>query len=143
MSHGYTRRMESPTHADELQPLTQALAAQPDLLLALVFGSLAAGTAGPDSDADVAILAQDALDARRQAGLIELIAQVTGRPVDLVDLREAGVLVQRSALGSGRLLFCRDQRAYELLVSRMITDSEDFLPLLERFYQARREAWIG
>lgn len=125
-----------------LQHLGDRLAAESDILLAIAFGSAAGGTSRPDSDLDLAVLGDAPLDARRRQELIRLVADVTGRPVDLVDLRTAGVPVLRSALHAGRKLVCRDRRVYEQLVSRMLVDTEDFLPYRERMLRERRAAWI-
>lgn len=71
-----------------------------------------------------------------------MVADVVGRPVDLVDLRDAGVAVMRAALRDGRVLVCRDRRDYEFLLSKMVTDAEDFLPGLERLQAERRKVWM-
>lgn len=132
------------TRADNtLEHITETLSAEPDIRLAYVFGSMAADSAGPASDLDVAVLADRPLDAARRAELIARLADRIGRPVDLVDLHAAGVMVLRSALCGGRRLVCRDRRAHEQLVNRMLTDTEDFLPYRERMLRQRRRAWTG
>ena len=132
-------------HAADLaiDKLAQRLAREPDLRVAIVFGSVAAGTAGFDSDVDVAVVMERRMRAERREALLQLIEQETGRPVDLVDLRDAGVAVMRAALAGGRVLVCRDPRDLDMLRSKMVTDAEDFLPGLERMLAERRRAWIG
>lgn len=124
-------------------PLAQRLAREPDLRVAIVFGSVAAGSAEFDSDVDVAVMMERRMGAERHKALLRLIEQETGRPVDLVDLRDAGVAVMRAALAGGRVLVCRDPRDMDMLRSKMVTDAEDFLPGLERMLAERRKAWIG
>jgi len=126
-----------------IDKLAQRLAREPDLRVAIVFGSVAAGTAGFDSDVDVAVVMERRMRAERREALLQLIEQETGRPVDLVDLRDAGVAVMRAALAGGRVLVCRDPRDLDMLRSKMVTDAEDFLPGLERMLAERRRAWIG
>ena len=87
----------------------------------------AARTATPESDLDAGVLCAHPLSADRRRALIHDLGQCTGRPVDLVDLRTAGVPVLREALRHGVCLFCRDRRAYDGLVSRLPVDTEDFL----------------
>lgn len=125
-----------------LQRLGDRLAGEPDIVLAIAFGSVTGGTSRTDSDLDLAVFGDAPLDARRRQELIRLVAEITGRPVDLVDLRTAGVPVMRSALHEGRKLVCRDRRVYEQLLSRMLADTEDFLPYRERMLRERRAAWI-
>lgn len=138
----YTARMNTATVQPVLQRLRDRLADEPDVVLAIAFGSAAAGTSRTDSDFDLAVLADAPLATGRRQELVRLVADVTGRPVDLVDLRAAGVPVLRSVLHEGRRLVCRDRRAYEQLVSRLLADTEDFLPYRERMLKERRAAWI-
>ncbi|TAL06181.1 MAG: nucleotidyltransferase domain-containing protein [Porticoccaceae bacterium] len=123
--------------------MARVLASDEDLRFAILFGSLATGHAGPDSDLDVAVFATGPLGAERKIALIARLAEITGRPVDLLDLRTAGVLVTREALTRGRLLFCRDRGAYRELAARTVIDAADFLPYVERLLRERRSAWIG
>lgn len=134
--------MNTVADPDTLQRLGDRLAAESDVVLAIAFGSAAGSTPRPDSDLDLAVFVDAPLDARRRQQLIRLVADVTGRPVDLVDLRAAGVPALRSALHEGRKLVCRDRRVYEQLLSRLLIDTEDFLPYRERMLRERRAAWI-
>lgn len=127
----------------ELASLRDALQDDPEVLLAYAFGSLADGRASRDSDADVAVLAARPLDAEHRRALIRSVAKVTGRPVDLVDLHEAGMPLLRIVLTEGRELFCRDRREKDRIVAKMLADVEDFLPLRRRMLRERRERWIG
>lgn len=108
--------------------VTAALGAEPDVVLAIVFGSVARGEAGFGSGADVAVLMRGPMTSERREALIRALAAVTGRPVDLIDLREAGVPRLRTILREGRTLVSRDRVARDRLVSRMLTDVE--VPLL-------------
>lgn len=125
-----------------LAALRDVLQDDPEVLLAYAFGSLAAGRASPDSDADVAVLAARPLDAEHRRALIRSVAEVTGRPVDLVDLQEAGIPLLRIVLTEGRELFCRDRREKDRVIAKMLADVEDFLPLRRRMLRERRERWI-
>ena len=139
----YTRPMENVALPADFDAIARVLASDEDLRFAILFGSLATGRAGPDSDLDVAVFATGPLDAERKIALIARLAEITGRPVDLLDLRTAGVLVTREALTRGRLLFCRDRSAYRELAARTVIDAADFLPYVERLLRERRSAWIG
>lgn len=128
----------------ELSRVQDFLAKQPDIMLAVVFGSMARGEAGPDSDLDLAIYSDPApLPARRKLALISELSKITGRPIDLVDLRSADVLIRREALTSGKRLFARNDHIHGDELSRMVMDAEDFLPYFKRSMQQRRERWIG
>jgi predicted nucleotidyltransferase len=126
-----------------IDDLAQRLGGEPDLRVAIVFGAVASGEAGFDSDVDVAVMMERRMSGERRLALLQLIEAATGRPVDLVDLRDAGVAVMRAALNEGRVLVCRDPRDLDMLRSKMVTDAEDFLPGLERLLAERRRSWIG
>lgn len=130
------------TRPEALERLADALAAERDVQVAIAFGSLARGEARFDSDVDVAVLTDRPLTSDRRAELMELVATVTGRSVDLIDLRAAGVPLLRTALREGRELVRKDQAAYGRLVARMVADAEDLVPLQQRLLKERRERWI-
>ena len=125
-----------------LEALASRLAAEPGIEFASVFGSVAEGTARRDSDVDVGVLADTSLDPQRRRDLMGALAEIAGRPVDLVDLREAGPVLLLSAL-KGKRLVGRGGRANAALLSRAWTDAADFLPVRERLLRHRRRAWIG
>jgi predicted nucleotidyltransferase len=142
-SLAYTIRAMKPLEPNsELMRVAEALSADPGLLLAVAFGSASRGRARPDSDIDIAVLAQGPLTSERREQTIRRIAEATGRPVDLVDLRNAGVAILRTILAEGRTLLCRDQRARERLITTMLADVEDFLPLRQQLIKERRDRWI-
>lgn len=119
------------------------LASQADIQLGIVFGSLAEDRARRDSDLDIALLANRPLGSERFTRLIESLAQLSGRPIDLVDLKTAGVPIARSAILGGKVIFSRSREVYPAQVTRVLIDSADFLPYRNRILKERRDAWIG
>lgn len=132
----YTGRM-----SPELAPVAKWLEAQPDIRLAVVFGSIAAGAARPDSDIDIAVRADRPLDAARKMALIEGISRLTHRPVDLVDLARIGEPLRGEVLKGQRLFGSDEDWAEQML--RHIYDNEDFVPYVQRLLAERRERWLG
>lgn len=130
------------TESQLLEQVASRLAADPSIEFASVFGSVAEGTARPDSDLDVAVLANAPLGSGQRRALVDMLAQTMGRPVDLIDLREAGPVLLMSAL-RGKRLVGRGGRANAELLSRAWTDAADFLPVRERLLKQRRTAWTG
>ena len=94
--------------AGTLDSVRDALLGQSDIELACVFGSFADGRQTPASDIDVAVAARAPIGAQRRLELIDAIASVTGRPVDLVDLHRAGPLVPTQALTKGKRIVIRE-----------------------------------
>lgn len=144
--------METPVRATDNLPMTlppstqsalrDAMLRVAHLRLALVFGSFARGKARADSDIDLAVLANRALESDEKIRLIESIAQVTGRAVDLVDLATAGHPLLGEVLRDGyRILGSADELAD--LATRAALDANDFLPLARRMLKQRRLAWTA
>ncbi len=129
----------APVEAKALQSALKEIA---NVRLAYVFGSMARGTADPQSDIDVAVLADHALHSMEKMNLTAAIARVTGRAVDLVDLRSAGQPLLGEILRDGvRLVGNADQHAD--LATRAALDANDFFPYVQRMLNTRRQAWIG
>lgn len=120
--------------------LNEVLRRFPQLQLAILFGSCAKGTATADSDLDLAVLAGQPLDAETRMRLIGDLAERLGRPVDLVDLHDAGEPLLGEVLKGRRIL--GDDAAYARLITRHLLDAADFLPYRERILAERRKRWI-
>lgn len=133
--------MGTDAHA-ALRQMTDLMSRQEDVDLAIVFGSVAADIAGRDSDVDVAVMTREPMTSARKQSLISAIATATGRPVDLVDLRTAGVHLTGVVLRTGKRIVCRQPRLWAELLARNLIDSADFLPYRERLMTERRETWI-
>lgn len=132
----YTWRMNT-----QLRQVAEWLQTQPDIRLAVGFGSVADGTARPDSDIDIAVRADKPLDAERKMALIEGISRLTGLTVDLVDLARIGEPLRGEVLKGQRLFGSDEDWAEQML--RHIYDNEDFVPYVRRLLAERRERWLG
>lgn len=124
----------------DLPRIHQALQAFPGLCQAIVFGSVATGSARHDSDIDIAVEGTHALSAQERTALIEAVAAATGRAVDLIDLKTAGEPLLGQILQHGHRLLGSNAQ-YAELVRRHVFDTEDFLPYVERMLRERRQAW--
>ena len=124
------------------EQVTAVLANHPDIQLAIVFGSVARGSARHDSDVDVAIQGSKPMDAEKKLQLIGELAAATGRPVDLVDLHTAGEPLLGQILKHGRMIRGNATDKARLM-QRHVYAMEDFMPYVERTLAERRRAWIG
>lgn len=68
------------------QDIKALVSGLPSVRLALLFGSFGRGEGRSDSDLDLAIAAIYPLTAEEKTVLIENLAVISGRPVDLIDL---------------------------------------------------------
>lgn len=122
--------------------LREVLSDFPQLKLAILFGSLASGTANVQSDLDLAVIAEKPLQAEEKIQIIEALAMAIGRPIDLVDVHAAPEPLLGQVLTYGRRIVGSDQ-AYARLVYRHLIEQADFVPLQNRILTERRMAWIG
>ena len=110
--------------------------------LALLFGSLAKGTAHYESDVDLAVGADHPLDVHETINLISDLAEVTGRPVDLIDLSTVGEPLLGQIIAGGRRIV-GSNTLFAQLVLKHLYNIEDFVPYQRRILKERRKAWIG
>jgi uncharacterized protein len=132
---------EIPTAHSE--PIARLLARYPAIKLGILFGSLAEGHATLASDLDLGVAAAEPLDTAMKTALIEALAEISGRPVDLVDLRVVSGPILQHVLTQGKLIYCIDRTLYAVLIRTMLFNQSDMMPYYDRILAERREAWIG
>ncbi|WP_020564580.1 type VII toxin-antitoxin system MntA family adenylyltransferase antitoxin [Methylosarcina fibrata] len=92
--------------------IVECLQARLDNLLAVyAFGSRVQGTAGPESDLDLAVLVAGYADPLALWALAGDLADMAGCPVDLVDLRAASTVMQYQIITQGQRWWASDAQA--------------------------------
>jgi len=110
--------------------------------LAIVFGSVATGKADFDSDLDLAVDFGRPMEQHEKIQLISELAEVLGRPVDLIDLRTAGLPLLKQILAKGKRIL-GNNAGYALTLYKYLIDQADFMPYRNRILRERREKWLG
>ncbi|MCC6216192.1 MAG: nucleotidyltransferase domain-containing protein [Polyangiaceae bacterium] len=124
---------------DEERRRATPIAEDVGLELVVLFGSLAAGTARPDSDADLAVRAADRLTWERRLEIAGRMRAAFHRDVDVVDLRTADPFLLRGVFRQPALLHGASERlASERL--RAFHRYEDYRPMLALDRRALRRA---
>ena len=131
----------TPAQIDTIQSTVHAVLGE-GVRIVMLFGSCAKGTARPDSDLDLAVDAGRVMTADQRLALTAALAALTGRPVDLIDLRTVGEPLLGQILQYGQRISGTDQAQAQYLTKHLI-DVADFVPLQQRILKERREAWIG
>lgn len=124
---------------DSFGSIREVLNRHSGIRLAILFGSLASGSATRDSDLDLAVAADRPLDVEGKLNLIADLAEATGRPVDLIDLREVGEPLLGQIIKYGKRLLGSDEY-YARLLTRHLFDEADFMPYYRRILTERRQA---
>ncbi|MCI0507617.1 MAG: nucleotidyltransferase domain-containing protein [Gammaproteobacteria bacterium] len=128
--------------SETITKIKQVLAGHPDVRLAIVFGSVAAGKERYDSDLDLAVDTCKQMTVNKKMDLIAELALATGRPVDLADLQTAGEPLLGQILRHGKRILGEDTH-YAALISRRLVNQADFVPYRNRILTERRRAWLG
>lgn len=122
---------------DICQTVATALAGEPGIKVALVYGSAAAGKMRPGSDVDVAVIFERPLDMEARLALWGKLTGALHREVDLVDLYDLGGEILHQILTKGRVIIKNDETAYFRLLQRMVYNEEDFMPQVRKALRAR------
>ena len=93
---------------------------------ATVFGSLARGQALPDSDIDVAVSFGKPMGSELRMAVVGIVADVSGRSVDLIDLESADGLIRQRALGGTEIL-CDSVAIRQRMIAKVQRSEDDRL----------------
>lgn len=83
----------------------------PNLLAIYAFGSRVQGTAGAESDLDLAVLVAGYAEPLALWKLAGELAELAGCPVDLLDLRAASTVMQHQVISCGQRWWAKDGQA--------------------------------
>jgi predicted nucleotidyltransferase len=100
--------MGSSERPEDATAVAEIRAALPRVIAIYRFGSSVKGTPGPDSDLDLAVLAEAPLDPRVRFDLQGRLAVALRQSIDLVDLRVASPVMAIQIVASGLLLYDGD-----------------------------------
>jgi predicted nucleotidyltransferase len=117
-----------------LDQLHHALAGEPDVAYAVVFGSSARHAARPASDVDIAIELRPGAsrDVHTLGSLAARLESAAGRRVDLVLLDEAPASLAYRIFRDGRVLVEHDHRVMVARKARALLAYLDWKPVEER-----------
>jgi len=121
---------------EELRELVEGF---DEVRLAYVFGSVAAGTARPSSNLDVAVLLIPTAGRSVLDRLTEKLERASGRTVDLVDLSLAPPLLAHEVIKQGKLIFSRDEAERVEFATRAVARYLDTAHLRKVQHQYLRE----
>lgn len=116
-----------------IERLRPALASEPRLAVAWLFGSAARGEMRADSDVDVAVVFAAATTARDRDSLIadlasRLEAATAPRPLDLIALEDQGHVFVHRALRDGKRIVVNDEERRVDFESDALVRYLDFKP---------------
>ena len=110
-----------------------------EVRLAYLFGSVAAGSARPSSDLDVAVLLTPGAGQAVLDRLIDALERASGRTVDLVELSLAPPLLAHEVVRQGKLILSRDEAERVEFATRAVARYLDTAHLRKVQHQYLRE----
>lgn len=134
--------MSATPDIDEHVAVRNALARFPNLEIALIFGSVAAGRARADSDLDIAVQFPQRMPAERYIAVMNALIDATGRAVDLIDLRTVGGELFGQIM-KRHVALVGSERAMVALVSRHHAHEADWMPYYRQQRDERLARWIA
>jgi predicted nucleotidyltransferase len=132
---------------DPISCVTEYLRHHPNVSAAWLFGSMATGKAGKNSDLDIAVLFTPDLSKYERFDLRLLIggelARLAEREVDVVDMAAAPLYLQHQVRKTGRLIVEKDHAYRVAFDIRSRRDYFDLAPVLELRNRRLIERSIG
>jgi uncharacterized protein len=114
------------------QRLRELLETEDEVVMAVLFGSWARGTAGDRSDIDVAVRVRGELD----PALLHRLERALGRTLDLVDADAAPPQLRFEIARDGVMLVERRRSAWADFRARAMVDWWDWAPVARRIHGA-------
>ena len=109
------------------------LSFQPEIILAILFGSYGTEQQRADSDLDFAVLFNTNVDIYAEMRLLSGLTDLLGiENIDLVNLNKASIVLQHEAL-SGKFIYEKDPVITSDYVERVTKYYCDYAPVLNRF----------
>jgi len=139
-----SKRRESKTRPRaprvDVEGLARYFAAQPDVVVAYLFGSVAKGTARPQSDVDIAVLFDARLEVfarveREMEIARHLPKELATGEIDLRSLHDASPVFLAQVLDAGKLVYARSEPERIAFEVRAMSAYLDTQPLREYFKQ--------
>lgn len=140
---GFERRLT--VQDDARRALVEVFGANPEIKLAILYGSFAQGTERPDSDIDLAV-AKDHRELLEEEALLTVSLEAgrrLGREVQVRDLARAQGVFLKEVLTKGEVIYQTDPRVRGELIVRMLDFVEDFLPTVRMIRRKKRERFLA
>ena len=124
--------MSTPEHDERLRELARLAPRHGGLKLLVLYGSRARGEARPDSDWDLAYLADESFDP--DGFLADAVLALGSDRIDLVDLGRAGGQLRYRAAAEAHVVFARSDDAFGSFWLDAVTFWCDAAPVLRAGY---------
>lgn len=125
-----------------IERIKEILNQQPELEIAILYGSAVNGKMRPDSDVDIAVLFNQPLNTSQKLTLASQLEKQLNRSIDLTDLSNLNGTILKQVLSKGVVLIENDKDAKEKLISKMIYNQADMMPYVIRTLKERQKRFL-
>jgi predicted nucleotidyltransferase len=126
-----------------LDRTVKVLDTEPDLKVAIIYGSVVSKNMREDSDVDLAVLFDTPMDVERKMQLIARLERELSRNVDLVDLASISGTILQQILCKGQILLKNDTSALARLLQKMVYHQTDMMPYVRRTLLERQRRFVN
>lgn len=98
----------------------------PNVIFALIFGSIATGKQKRGSDIDIGIYFVNPPEGLDLLDLVNVLSELTGREVDVVALNNASALLRHQAMKNRVALTIKDMVIYRKFREKTISDYDEY-----------------
>lgn len=134
--------MPSQNNINIKQLIEKWLINQPTICFAVLFGSYAKGTYHNNSDIDLAIELNTPMTSEKKLLLLQSLGEITGKIIDLVDLKTIGQPLLNQIIQHGKILKGSEDQYINLSI-RNVNSLQDFAPYIERTLKERRKRLLN
>ncbi|HEX6983706.1 MAG TPA: nucleotidyltransferase domain-containing protein [Balneolaceae bacterium] len=130
-------------NTDLTESIKKVLQKHSKVELSILYGSVSENRETFESDLDIAVAGEKPISSKLKMKLIEDLASVSSRPVDLIDLQSTHGPLLKEILTEGTKIYCINNTLYANILKRMLFDDADMMPYYYRTIRKQRERWLN
>lgn len=114
-----------------------------DVLLVILYGSIAAGRETDKSDVDIAIAGKNLFKPEQIMELNLKLSELLGREVDIIDLNSTEGTILTQIITKGIIIKKQDTSLYASLIKKMLYFEEDMAANIRYILKYRQEKFLN
>jgi len=131
------------SQADLIARIQKILAAYPEILIAILFGSAGKGRLTAGSDIDIAVAAGHPLSYEQKNELHRALSRALPYEVDLIDLQSVSGVILQQALCTGVIVQKKSPAHLAALLKKMWFNQADMMPYTRLILKKHSERFVN
>ncbi|RME91424.1 MAG: nucleotidyltransferase domain-containing protein [Candidatus Hydrogenedentota bacterium] len=125
-----------------IKKLERFFEGQPEIKIAILYGSYAKGNPHAKSDVDIGVASRKTLSTEEKLNLIGELEQVIGKNIDLVDILGPSRFVVWQMLRYGVVVKKSDEKLWQRIYLRTVHWLMDVYPIIQKVQDLRKKAFL-